>query len=317
MKKGRPLQAWPGKKVGGAAALWLALVLAVPALLGLACGGPGATLPTAAPIPVAVPTPVPSPKVVILSVDGLRADVFQQADIPNVRGLARRGAYTAREQSVIPPVTLPSHASMLSGVDPSVHKLLWDDYRPEKGYLTVPTIFTVAKASGLRTVMVVGKEKFKHLSAPGTVDTFILAAGGDDDVANEAIVQVQAGFDLMFVHFPDVDLAGHAQGWLSPAYMAKVGVADQAIGRLLAVLPPETTVIFTSDHGGRGNTHGYDIPEDMTVPWVIAGPRVRPGCELTSRVKQTDTAATALYVLGLSLPGIATGEVVKESFAPQ
>ena len=316
MNKGRPIQAWPGKEVGGAAALWLALLLAAPALSGLACGGHAGS-PTAASTPVAAPTPVPSPKVVILSVDGLRADVFQQADMPNVKGLVRRGASTATERSVIPPVTLPSHASMLSGVEPSVHKLSWDDYRPEKGYLTVPTIFTVAKASGLRTVMVVGKEKFKHLNAPGTVDEFVLAAGGDDDVANQAIVEAQAGFDLMFVHFPDVDLAGHAQCWLSPAYMAKVGVVDQAIGRLLAVLPPETTVIFTSDHGGKGYTHGYDIPEDMTIPWVIAGPRVRHGCDLASRVKQADTAATALYVLGLSLPGVATGEVVKESFATQ
>jgi hypothetical protein len=35
---------------------------------------------------------------------------------------------------------------------------------------------------------------------------------------------------------------------------------------------------------------------------------------MTSRVRQADTAATALWVLGLSLPGSCAGEVVREPF---
>jgi hypothetical protein len=66
---------------------------------------------------------------------------------------------------------------------------------------------SVAKASGLRTVLVVGKEKLCHLDRPGTVDAFVLAPEGDANVGNQAIVEIQAGFDLMFVHFPDTDMA--------------------------------------------------------------------------------------------------------------
>ena len=33
-----------------------------------------------------------------------------------------------------------------------------------------------------------------------------------------------------------------------------------------------TAVYFTSDHGGHGRAHGQGTPEDVTVPWIGAGP---------------------------------------------
>jgi predicted AlkP superfamily pyrophosphatase or phosphodiesterase len=185
---------------------------------------------------------------------------------------------------------------------------------PEKGFIAVPTVFSVAKTAGLRTVMVVGKSKLKHLAAPGTVDTFVVTERGDADVANEAVVQAGTGFALLFVHFPDVDLSGHASGWMSPAYLETLTRLDEALGRLLAALPPETTVIFTSDHGGKDHAHGRDIEEDTTVPWIVAGPKVKYRGEMTTHVRQADTAATVLFALGLSPPTGCAGTVVREPF---
>ena len=54
--------------------------------------------------------------------------------------------------------------------------------------------------------------------------------------------------------------------------------------------------------------------EDMTIPWVLAGPRASGrGRALTQPVSTTDTAATALFVLGLALPSDATGRAVREA----
>lgn len=291
------------------------LSLAVlPALFVWACGSGSALAPTPLAAPTPLPTPEPSPRVVILSVDGLRADVCDRPELTNIRALARRGAYSWKAQTVFPPITLNSHASMLSGQAPSVHRISWNDYQPERGYIKVPTVFSLAKAAGLRTVMVAGKSKLLHIVPEGTIDKIVLTPRGDQDIANEAIVQVQAGFDLMFVHFPDTDVVGHDKGWTSANQLAQTLVTDGAIGRLLTALPPETTVILTADHGGHAATHGVDMPEDMTIPWIIAGPKVTARGDLTVRIKTTDTAATALYVFGLQLDAGATGAPVTEVF---
>jgi predicted AlkP superfamily pyrophosphatase or phosphodiesterase len=291
----------------------VALVSAA-ALLSAGCGAAGSS-PTAVPTPVAVvPTPPPPPKLAILSIDGLRADALAKAQAPEIRKLMARGVYTLRARTILPPMTLPGHVSMLTGLDPKVHRILWDDYRPEKGTLTVPTVFAIAHAAGLRTVAVVGKDKLRTLAAPGAIDSFVVASRGDEDVANQAIVEAGVGFDLMFVHFPDVDLTGHRVSWMSAEYFAAVESVDAAVGRLVAALPPHTTVILTADHGGKDKTHGVDIPEDLTIPWVIAGPRVPARGEVALSVKQVDTAATALSVFGLKLPDGCTAQVVHEAF---
>jgi predicted AlkP superfamily pyrophosphatase or phosphodiesterase len=302
----------PGGRLPGFALASIALVAAG------ACGGAGSPTSPPPPSPAAVaPTPAPSPRVALLSVDGLRADAVAKTELPNLRALAARGAYTYSARSVTPSETLPAHASMLSGEEPRVHRFTWDwnDYKPEKGFITVPTVFSVAKGAGLRTVMVVGKRKLQHLAPPDAVDTFVLAERGDADVANEAIVQAGTGFALLFVHFPDVDIAGHCEGWMSAAYLETLARLDDAVGRLLAALPPETTVILTADHGGKGRTHGRDIPEDTTVPWIVAGPKVARRGAMKAKVVQTDTAATALWMLGLRLPAGCAGAVVQEPFA--
>ena len=79
----------------------------------------------------------------------------------------------------------------------------------------MPTVFSVARAAGLRTVLIAGKEKFRQLDVPGMVQRFDLCAADDQEVATRAAGEAMAGFDLMFVHLPQTDLTGHAQGWMS------------------------------------------------------------------------------------------------------
>ena len=203
---------------------------------------------------------------------------------------------------------------MLSGYPPEAHGIMWNDYQPARGAITVTTLFSLTHAAGLRTVMVVGKEKLAHLNAPGSVDAYLFATRGDQDVADQAIAQIQSGFDLMFVHFPNNDYFGHLAGWMSETQIAQLARTDEAVGRLFAALPENTTVILSADHGGHGLVHGANIPEDMTIPWIIAGPNVLSDHELTAPVSVMDTAATAAYVLGLTLPPDAFGQPVYEAF---
>jgi predicted AlkP superfamily pyrophosphatase or phosphodiesterase len=282
------------------------------ALWSVSCGSPAAPSAPAAPTPT---PPPPTPLVVVVSIDGLRPDALSIERTPNILEMASRGTASWLAQTTYPPITLPSHASMLTGYPPAVHGLNFANYTPEKGVSRVPTVFSYARAAGLRTAMVVGKDKFNHLKLDGSLDSFEIGAG-DDDIVNRAIVQLQMGADLLFVHLPEVDVCGHANQWMSAKYLVQVNEADQAVGRLRRALPPHATMILTADHGGLGPTHGVDRATDMSIPWVIAGPDVRENVIVSRRVSTMDTAATALDVLGLHLAADAQGKPVVEAFVP-
>ena len=133
-------------------------------------------------------------------------------------------------------------------------------------------------------------------------------------MADKAIAEIAAGFDLMLVHLPNTDFFGHSTGWMSETYLFEITQTDKAVGRILAALPQNTTIILTADHGGRGAGHGSNIPENMTIPWIIVGPTIASNHQIESPVVTTDTAATALYILGLSLPPDVDGQPVYEAF---
>jgi arylsulfatase A-like enzyme len=289
---------------------------------------PGAT-PTPTAEVVSTPTAAtPTPEtqkltgVLIVSIDGLRPDALQSADTPNLDQLIERGSVSWTAQTVLPSVTLPSTASMLSGSSPDVHGVRWNVYDLQRGYVALPTLFSVVHDAGLSTALVVGKAKLEHIAVPGTVDTYAYVIGSDADIAGFAAEQLrQAPPDLLVVHLPGVDSAGHAHGWVTSPQIASVTVADEAVGLLLTTLEDigqleSTLIIVTADHGGIGQSHGGSEPESMTIPWIIAGPGVREGHELQNEIMVYDTAATAVWALGLPLPEQWEGRPVMEAFAP-
>jgi hypothetical protein len=110
--------------------------------------------------------------VVIISIDGGKPEVITNSQMPVLRSLVASGACTWTASTVYPCLTLPAHTSMLTGVGPGKHKILWNSWIPSAGAVTVPTIFSEASQAGFSTAMFVGKEKFRHLVKPGTVDWF-------------------------------------------------------------------------------------------------------------------------------------------------
>lgn len=276
------------------------------------------------PAPTITPTPLPAiDRVLIVSFDGLRPDAIAAANMANVMSLMQSGAYTLGTQTIMPSLTLPAHASMLVGTCPAKHIVRWNEYVPQNGFALGTDIFDLAQAAGMQTAMVVGKEKLRQITEPGSTDYFEFVDKTDkikdtSTVERLAINQIQQGFDLLFVHFPEGDLAGHEYGWMSREQLSTYGRDDTLLGLLLQALKnnglyERTLIIVTSDHGGHDTTHGTDAPEDMTIPWIISGPRIVPG-ELSTQVYTMDTAATTAFVLGLPLPPEWDGAPVFEAF---
>ena len=280
--------------------------------------------PTETPLPTITSTPAPRfERVLIVSFDGLRPDAIAAAHMNNVLSLIQTGAYTFGAQTIMPSVTLPSHASMLVGTCPAKHIVRWNEYVPQNGFAIGTDIFDLAHAAGLRTVMVVGKEKLSQITEPASTDYFAFVDQTDKipdpfTIEQLAMQQMIKGFGLMFVHFPNGDLAGHEHGWMSRQQLDAYATDDESFGYLLETLKnlglyESTMIIVTSDHGGHGTTHGTNMLEDMTIPWIVSGTGIQH-LQLTTRVHTTDTAATAAFALGLPIPPEWDGVPVNEAF---
>ena len=122
---------------------------------------------------------------------------------------------------------------------------------------------------------------------------------------------------------PGADAAGHGEGWGSNAQIAAIENIDRQLARLLdaldrAGLRTSTAIIVSADHGGAGHTHGPDDARSRHIPWIIAGPGVKQGYDLTQQaeleVRTEDTAATVCYLLGLPQRDYFDGKPVLAAF---
>ncbi len=269
--------------------------------------------------------------VFIISFDQGNPDLIQKSAMPTLHQMAAEGSRTWSAYTVLPSVTLPAHTSMLTGVGPQVHQVLWNSYAPEKGLVKLPTIFSYAKEHGLVTAMFVGKDKFKHLNLPGSLDAFVWPQPEDDAKAvAKAFAEQVAKLKphLCFIHFLDPDAAGHKYGAASPEKMRALADCDAALKTIrdaiaAAGLAESSVIILTADHGSHdvinkdGKTVGtHDTAEtaDVKIPWVAWGKGVKKNFTVTAPVVQYDTAATALWLLGIPLPEYFWGRPVTSAF---
>jgi hypothetical protein len=259
----------------------------------------------------------PADLVVVVSIDGLRPDVIT----PSMKSLHRlylQGSSARVARTINKSATLPSHASMVSGVDADEHGLDFNAYRPERGNIGRPTMFSVAHGAGLPTHMFVGKAKLKHLLGKPTDAQIKVAGGGCKRLLKEAVPQLkEQKRGLLFMHFADPDSAGHRNGWMSDQYVSAARDADACIEQVMETIErggqmERTLLVVTSDHGGHGRSHGTRMEVDQRIPWYAWGANARRG-RTQRQIHTTDTAATALSALGLKVPDSMHGQPVVEA----
>ena len=131
----------------------------------------GVVLAAAPPITAQAPrTPAGSNHVVVISLDGFAGWALDnpQLPVPNLRRLAAAGAMAAGMRPVNPTVTWPNHTSMVTGVHPARHGVLFngilvrepgvppriEPWRDKKEMVLAPTVYDAAHARGLTTAQV-------------------------------------------------------------------------------------------------------------------------------------------------------------------
>ena len=104
--------------------------------------------------------------VVVISIDGFRPDFYRQAQwpAPNLQQMAENGVSADFVRGVFPSVTYPSHTTIITGMKPARHGILYNAPFEPDGYtgawfwhekeIKTPTIWDAAKDANLKTASI-------------------------------------------------------------------------------------------------------------------------------------------------------------------
>ena len=114
---------------------------------------------------IACASPPSGGPVVLISIDGLKPEYITDADrhglkVPTFRRLMAEGTYAKAVTGVLPTVTYPSHTTMVTGVAPASHGILYNSpfdplHRNQDGWMwyaedvKAPTLWDAANRAGL------------------------------------------------------------------------------------------------------------------------------------------------------------------------
>jgi arylsulfatase A-like enzyme/Tfp pilus assembly protein PilF len=278
----------------------------------------------------------PEVNVLLITIDTLRADYLgcygrRSIATPNIDALAARGVRFEQAIAQVP-LTAPSHASILTGTYPQVHKV-----RDMGGFILddkVPTMATILGQAGFETAAFVGSAVLGHyyrLNRGFTTYGDEMNSGGDTkkipgvvaEVRGEVVTQraltwldkSAARSFFLWVHYYDphfpYDPPEPFRGrYPKDPYGGEVAYTDGQVGKLLEGLKARnlqerTLVVLLADHGESLGEHGeythgvflYD--STVHVPLIIAGPRVPAGRAVPQQVRSIDVLPTVTDYFGL------------------
>lgn len=232
-----------------------------------------------------------SEKVVILVLDALGSSYLSQlGENSNLAKIAKDGACVLNAQCVYPSHTLTNHATIMTGASSGVHSIIGNVRLAEDGITTIKnrepelihrdTIFELAKAQGLKTAVVSGKNNLVTLFAKdcdvGTsnvrpLDYLPKTVNLDDAETNKDYYEMNLELadwvfeslytvlekespDLTLVNVQSTDYIGHRFGPESEEMKTCLKRVDKALGNLYKKMNKSgmlenTTLIILADHG--------------------------------------------------------------------
>jgi predicted AlkP superfamily pyrophosphatase or phosphodiesterase len=279
------------------------------------------------------------PKLLVVGIDGARADVMARVAERGDGGLARlvrRGAWSFAARSARITVSGPAWASALTGTWIEKHGIRDHDFRDHRLADFPHFLGRVRRAApASRTASIVNWAPINsHLLDRNAVD--VAEEHPRDELVCRratALLREDADLDALFVHLDEVDVAGHHTGYhrWSPFYVRAARRADAMLATFLDAIAARPTrgeeawlVVTLADHGGRWFGHGADVPANARVHFVAGGDGVVPGPLRTAAI--VDLAPTCLAHLGIAVEpgwdldgavrGLPTDGVVAHEAAP-
>ncbi|GJL60568.1 MAG: hypothetical protein NPIRA03_34250 [Nitrospirales bacterium] len=273
--------------------------------------------------------------IILVVLEGVKSSSIQSGTTPNLSQLAKDGAVTWSAQSINPPLTVSSMASLLTGLQVEKHRVTadWETYDFARSFMRSPTIFDYMDlAGGKDSGVFLMDERLYQLVRPEIyVDSQVCgytkpqctperASEYIKDFLKKVTSEKGYGFrlfgvpNLLLVHLPTAVKVGQKYGWDSEKYSSALLSIDTAVEQIiqtykdLGVLD-KTMVIITGLNSGPLSAptgDGKPVPTsltspelDATIPWIAWGANIKRNHPITQSVSLLDTGATIMYALGL------------------
>ena len=267
---------------------------------------------------------------VLITIDTLRADRlgsygYATARTPAMDALASDGARFSRAYTTAP-ITLPAHASLLTGRYPPGHGSRHNGVRVID---SIPTLATVLQSVGFRTGAFVSAfpldDRFGLARGfdlyddelPRGADGKPLNERGGDETVRRATSWISADATRRFflwVHlFEPHAPYGEPEGMrpVAARYDDEIAASDRSVNQLLGALgnrAASTLVVLAADHGEAFGEHeevGHSIfvyDTTLRIPLLFRGPGIRSGTVIDAPVSLVDIVPTVQALLGVPLP---------------
>jgi len=236
--------------------------------------------------------PGPTPALLLISVDGLRADALGKGDTPVLDRLAAEGVRAAAMRPSYPVLTFPNHYTLVTGLRPDrhgvVHNIMEDPglgrflvadaaAGRHPGWWQAEPLWTSAERAGLATAV----WAWPGSTAPrdGLLPRYLQPFDRSPPLPErmERVAAWLAGREgpparLAAVYIETVDGAGHSHGPHAAATVEAIREMDAAVGLLLeqleaAGLRQNTNIVVVSDHGMADVAPDHYIAvEDLASP---------------------------------------------------
>ena len=257
--------------------------------------------------------PLPAKRILLITIDTLRADHlgcygYAKPTSPNIDALARQSILFRNAFAAVP-LTLPSHASMLSGLYPAHHGYLDNAFFQAAD---APLLSETLRKDGVATAAFISgaplSAAFGLNRGFDVYDDGFESERGAADTTDHAVkwIAAQQGSFFAWVHYFDP----HAEYNPPPGfrnfenlYDGEIAYVDSQIPRLLNAVGKEAVVILTADHGESLGEHGesthgiFLYNATLHVPLMLRAPGLAPSMRNTS-VTLCDLAATILELAG-------------------
>ncbi|GAA2795856.1 hypothetical protein GCM10010441_21380 [Kitasatospora paracochleata] len=286
-----------------AAATVTAVLLPVSAVHASAATGPYRGLPNG----------TKQSKTLVIGIDGTRYDKLLAADAPNLKALMS-GGMTATSNlyadPMAPTLSGPGWSTIGTGVWPDKHGVKDNTFAGSHFDLYPDFASRLESAAPAAATLVIGSWN------PITANVFngradVRIAESEDDVrtaADAADYLTNGNPDLTFLHFDEVDEAGHSYGGASSQYLAAIHAVDGLVGQVVQALRTRPTyaaedwqILVTTDHGhtDAGGHGGNSANERQT--FVIADGAGYPAGSTRKDVRLVDIAPTVLKHEGAAI----------------